>query len=47
MPRSKRVAAVGAAHRVTERGNGRQEVFVNILLRSLRRDSRMDAAAQR
>ncbi|MGA3096499.1 MAG: transposase [Bryobacteraceae bacterium] len=29
MPRSKRVVAVGAAHHVTQRGNSRQDVFVN------------------
>jgi putative transposase len=29
MPRSKCVAAVGTAHHVTQRGNGRQDVFVN------------------
>jgi putative transposase len=29
MPRSKRVVAVGVPHHVTQRGNGRQDVFVN------------------
>jgi putative transposase len=33
MPRTKRVVAVGASHHVTQRGNGRQEVFVNDGLR--------------
>jgi hypothetical protein len=28
MPRSKRVVAVGAPHHVTQRGNGRQDVFL-------------------
>ena len=33
MPRAKRVVAVGAPHHVTQRGNARQDVFVNDGLR--------------
>ena len=29
MPRSKRVVAVGVPHHITQRGNSRQDVFVN------------------
>lgn len=29
MPRARRVVAVGAAHHITQRGNARQDVFLN------------------
>src|ERR1035437_243594 len=35
MPRAKRVVAVGAPHHVTQRGNARQDVFVNDGLRRI------------
>jgi putative transposase len=46
MPRPKRVVAVGAAHHVTQRGNGRQDVFVNDGLRRMYLDLRAGHAGR-
>jgi hypothetical protein len=46
MPAPSRVVAVGAAHRVTRRGNGRQDVFVNDGLRRVYLDPLAEHAAR-